>query len=209
MALRMLIVVAVALMLLTGCDRQAPAPTPVPTWTPLPTPVPTSTTPIPTPTLTPVPTVPPEPTATPEPTPEPTVTPEPTPVNDLASTEDAPMFVTLFDGDSGLSAMVDVDFSMIDVDFFIDEYDLTVFVDGEEYCNPLALRTGPDPYRLGCGDSVKTHSQVNNVSAETTSFGDLRCERNDLSRNFRTVFACDWSDKDLIRSSMEQPCTIV
>ena len=73
----------------------------------------------------------------------------------------------------------------------VDKYDLTLLVDGSEYCNTTRMYADEGWYELGCESEERLHDYVERVSAQTPK-GDLRCERNFQSNKDRSIFACDW-----------------
>lgn len=164
-------------------------------------------TPEPTATATPTPT--PRPTATPSPTATPTATPVPNeectltePVN-LATTECANLWIALSQRPN-LPSHLRVEANTA---FDIGAFDLEVFVDGSEYCNPNAMYADEDWYVMGCGFEEKLHTAVQSVSAQTTEIpdvmGDLRCGRNLQSTAQHTIFACVFRDIN-VNSNTEQ-----
>jgi hypothetical protein len=81
----------------------------------------------------------------------------------------------------------------VDPAFDIDEYDLDLFVDGVEYCNPSRMYADEGEYKMGCESFQQVqHSSVERVAAQTRSLGDLRCQRNVASTAGESVFACAW-----------------
>ena len=76
--------------------------------------------------------------------------------------------------------------------FDVDAFDLDVFVDGSEYCNPNRMYADEGTYEMSCEFEEKTHTSVQRVSGQTRNLGDLRCEKNFQSSNRVTIFACAW-----------------
>ena len=144
------------------------ASTSTPTLTPTPTSIPTST-PTPGPSATPSPTFTPWPTATPTPT--------------LAEVERAALWVYLSQDGSGYLTV------RANTAFDIDAFNLTLFIDGSEYCNTSRMYADEGSYEMGCEYEARSHSSVTRVSAQT-SVGDLRCARNVSSSAAVSVFAC-------------------
>ena len=126
----------------------------------------------------------PTPTSVATPTRRPTPTPTPVP-QDLASTENANLWVYLSQGEYGW-LLVEVDSA-----FDVDAFDMDVFVDGSEYCNPNRVYADEGAYELSCESEEKQHTSVSRVSVQTRT-GDLRCGRNFQSTAQLTIFACAW-----------------
>ena len=109
----------------------------------------------------------------------------PTPI-DLATTRVAPMFIEIVDSRSGRQE------ASVDVAQDYDEFDIDVFIEMEEFCNSTRVYGDEGFYALSCASlSLDSHTDVERVSVQTPS-GDLRCARNALSDELRTVFACGW-----------------
>ena len=93
------------------------------------------------------------------------------------------------DGDLGSDYLV----VKVDPAFDIDEFDLDLFVEGVEYCNPNRMYADEGEYLMGCeAFQMAPHSSIQRVSAQTRSLGDLRCERNIASSTRESIFACAW-----------------
>lgn len=137
----------------------------------------------PTPGPTPLATPTPKPTATPRPVPTPAATPTPKP--DLSATLRAALWINIYDGE----------YSWFEVyanpAFDVDAFDLSVFVDGKEYCNPNRIYADDGDVELSCETDNRPHTAVSRVSVQTPR-GDLRCEKHHTSERQRTVFACGW-----------------
>ncbi len=73
--------------------------------------------------------------------------------------------------------------------------DVTVLVDGEEYCNPVQIHGDGGGYILGCGSSKKHHYEVQEVSILVKNQGEMRCDRHVKSNTNLTMFPCIW-EKD-------------
>ena len=112
-------------------------------------------------------------------------TPTPSPTTDLATTDTAAMWVSLSDGEYFLKVQVDPAFD-------IDEFDLTLLVDGLSYCNPNRIYDDDGWSEMGCESEERSHTSVERVSVQTRSLGDLRCVRNVHSDTNETIFACEW-----------------
>ncbi len=142
-------------------------------------------TPEPTSTATPSPTATAPPEPTPPPTPEPTAEPTATAPVDLETTDEANLWIAISDGE--------YDWLTVEAQtsFDVEEFDLDIFVDGEEYCN--ASRMYPDEgfYEMSCAVVEGSHRDVQRVSVQTP-YGDLRCRRNDQSSATESLFACIW-----------------
>ena len=145
--------------------------------------IPTQVASPPTPTLTPTPasTL----TPGPSPTPSPTFTPRPTsiPTPTLAETDRAALWVHLSQDRNGYLTV------RANTAFDIDTFDLTLFIDGSEYCNTNRMYADEGLYEMGCEYEARSHSSVTRVSAQTST-GDLRCARNVSSSAAVSVFAC-------------------
>ena len=148
------------------------------------------------PTAAPEPTPPEEPTSVPtsapvqestaEPTLEPTAAPEPTPLGvDLETTTEAPLLVSLTPGEFGFLQV------KANPAFDLGEFELTLLVDGTEYCNSNHMYGDEGYYEMRCELEERGHESVERVSAQTSK-GDLRCRKNAQSTNEQTIFACDW-----------------
>ena len=116
-------------------------------------------------------------------TPLPTIS-APTPV-DLSATESANLWVLLSNGDYGLVVYADPVFD-------VDEYALSVFVDGIDYCNTRPIYADEGVRELGCASLEYGHTAVTQVSAQVRGLGGLRCEKNVQSQPHATAFACAW-----------------
>ena len=132
------------------------------------------------------------PPPTPRPTPTPTIpstpTPAPTPVVSLADTEIAAIWV-LITQDLDFPDRIEV---RADIAIDIAPFDLTVFIDGAEYCNTNQMYGDEGVYELGCEWLETHHSSVNQVSAQVRTVGGLRCERHVESTEVGSLFACGW-----------------
>lgn len=106
------------------------------------------------------------------------------PSDDLASTNRANLWVIIENDEFGRLRV------SVDAAFDIDEFDLSVFVDSEDYCNTVRIYQDEDTYEMGCGSLEKSHGLVERVSAQTRNQGDLRCARNVQSLPTESVFAC-------------------
>ena len=117
---------------------------------------------------------------------ETTTVPAPSPTGvDLETATEAPLLVSLTTRDSGgLKVMADPAFDL-------DEYSLTLLVDGAEYCSISRMYGDEGYYEMSCGFEERGHESVERVSAQTSK-GDLRCQKNTQSTNEQTIFACDW-----------------
>ena len=121
----------------------------------------------------------PRPTATKRPTPIPTPSPVP-----LAQREEGNLFVFLKDGDYFMTVLASPAFD-------VDTYDLTVLVDGTEYCNDVRIYADDGAVELTCAAEERSHSDVERVSVQTPK-GDLRCGRHVESTAALSVFLCVW-----------------
>ena len=117
-------------------------------------------------------------------TPEPTSTPEPTAVP-LSETDQAAMWVQLSQGEHG---WMDVE---VDVAFDLDDYVMTLFLDGEDCYQGSRMYADEAWYDMSCGVLEVPHASIQRVSAQTSE-GDLRCERNVASTATETLFACEF-----------------
>ncbi len=127
-------------------------------------------------TPTPMPTNTPRPTATLRPTPTPTVS--------LKETTRANLWVYFTNDAERLAVYVDPAFD-------VDSFELDLFVDGKGYCNTARIYGDDGALEMSCEYESRQHSTVQRVSAQTP-IGDLRCERNDASDSYETVYACAW-----------------
>ena len=117
---------------------------------------------------------------------EPTAVPAPTPTGvDLETTTEAPLLVSLTPGEFGVLQVE------ADPAFDLGEFELTLLVDGTEYCNSNRMYEDEGYYEMGCESEERGHESVERVSAQTSK-GDLRCRKNAQSTNEQTIFACDW-----------------
>ena len=116
----------------------------------------------------------------------PTPAPTPTPIPDLANTTRANLWIYPSDGESGWLEVY------ADPAFDVDAFDLDVFVEGSEYCNPNRIYGDEGAFELSCEILEILHMSVNRVSAQASGIGDLRCERNFQSDATETIFACAW-----------------
>ena len=76
--------------------------------------------------------------------------------------------------------------------FDVAVFDLSVFVDGISYCNADDFYGEEGVYEMGCEFEEKQHASVENVSANVTGLGGLRCARHSKSVATETLFACRW-----------------
>ena len=104
---------------------------------------------------------------------------------DLETTTEAPLLVSLSTGD------YDTLLVKADTAFDLDEFELTLLVDGSEYCNTNRMYADEGYYEMSCESEERGHESVERISAQTPE-GDLRCRKNAQSTNEQTVFACDW-----------------
>ncbi len=111
--------------------------------------------------------------------------PPPTATINLAETEGAILWVYLYNSTYGLGVRVDPQFD-------VEKFGLSVFVDGEQYCNTSRIYTDDGFHDMGCGSFQVGHQGVMKVSVQTRSLGDLRCERNVQSKPEGSIFACAW-----------------
>ena len=96
------------------------------------------------------------------------------------------MFIAIVDSRSGRQE------ASVDVAQDYDEFDIDVFIETEEFCNSARVYGDEGFYALSCASlRLDSHTDVERVSVQTPS-GDLRCARNALSDELRTVFACGW-----------------
>ena len=117
---------------------------------------------------------------------EPTAVPAPTPTGvDLETTTEAPLLVSLTPDEFGVLQV------KADPAFDLGEFELTLLVDGTEYCNSNRMYGDEGYYEMGCESEERGHENVERVSAQTSK-GDLRCRKNAQSTNEQTIFACDW-----------------
>ena len=117
---------------------------------------------------------------------EPTAVPAPTPTGvDLETTTEAPLLVSLTPGEFGVLQV------KANPAFDLGEFELTLLVDGTEYCNSNRMYGDEGYYEMGCELEERGHESVERVSAQTSK-GDLRCRKNAQSTNEQTIFACDW-----------------
>ena len=117
---------------------------------------------------------------------ESTVAPAPSTTGvDLETTMEAPLLVSLTPGEFGVLQVE------ADPAFDLGEFELTLLVDGTEYCNSNRMYGDEGYYEMGCESEERGHESVERVSAQTSK-GDLRCRKNAQSTNEQTIFACDW-----------------
>ena len=129
--------------------------------------------PIPTPTLSP-------------PTPRPTSTPLPTLAPNLEEAIYAYIWLEIDNDPTGRIT------ARIQVAFYEREGGLTVFIEGEEYCNLTEVFDEEVNHDLGCGFLMIPHTTVNNVSVHSALYDErYRCGRNMMSSDAYSVFACD------------------
>ena len=120
----------------------------------------------------------------PIPTPLPAPTPSPT---ELATTNWANLWVYLYDDPANPGYLA------VDVWSHFDAapYMLTVSVGGTDYCNPDQIY--PDgAYAMGCAFELKTHSSVQQVSADLYLGANLTCSRHYMSDSEESIFGCNW-----------------
>ena len=79
----------------------------------------------------------------------------------------------------------------VDTEVDMEEYSLSIFVDGEIFCNTYHMYADEGRYEMGCASLAKPHSSVMRVSAQSDSGDHLRCRRSDRSTEEKTVFACE------------------
>ena len=127
-------------------------------------------------TATPAPTATPSATATPAPTATPSIS--------LAETTRANLWAYFTNDGDHLAVLADPAFD-------VNEFGLSLFVDGKEYCNSSRIYGDEGGQEMSCEYETRRHTTVRQVSAQTP-MGDLRCERNDASGSQETVFACAW-----------------
>ena len=131
---------------------------------------------LPSATATPAPTATPSATATPAPTATPSIS--------LAETTRANLWAYFTNDGDHLAVLADPAFD-------VNEFGLSLFVDGKEYCNSSRIYGDEGGQEMSCEYETRRHTTVRQVSAQTP-MGDLRCERNDASGSQETVFACAW-----------------
>ena len=135
---------------------------------------------------TPIPTLMPVATSTPSPTPIPVSTPTPT-AGSGESDADIVMWVIL--KDNSRYSWVDV---WLDTEFDADEFDINVFVDGQEFCNPTRIYADEGRYETSCATREKAHTDVERVSVQAEQ-GDMRCRRfASRSTLEESVWGCAW-----------------
>ena len=144
---------------------------PIPTNTPAPVP--------PTATLVPIP-----PTVTSAPVP-PTATLAPPPRVSLSEVERAVLWIVL-SNDSYLGILE----VFAQPSFEVPSLELSVFVEGTEFCNFNALYPDEQPLQLDCGFEQWAHESIQNVNARTDD-ARFRCVKHVTSTNQRSVFACE------------------
>ena len=125
---------------------------------------------------------------------------------DLATTDTADLWIGLSQ-DSALPDYLQVSAS---TGFDVKAFDLDIFVDGTEYCNPNTMYADEGWYEMSCALEEKRHTDVARVSVQTSEypdeFEDLRCGRNDNSTADETIFACVWRSTPTIdRGSTSSP----
>ena len=103
----------------------------------------------------------------------------------LETTMEAPLLVSLTPGEFGVLQV------KADPAFDLGEFELTLLVDGTEYCNSNRMYGDEGYYEMRCELEERGHESVERVSAQTSK-GDLRCRKNAQSTNEQTIFACDW-----------------
>lgn len=148
----------------------------------------------PTPTPTPSgPTATPHPAATPTPRPTPTATP--TPQEPLETTTRANLWVHIVrDQVLGSTEFWDV---LADPAFDVDQFDLNVYIDGREYCNPNPLYGDQGFGELSC-ESYEPRTQTPEVYATVGNslFGNVRrldCAQNAATKSrYSMIYACYW-----------------
>ncbi len=115
-----------------------------------------------------------------------TATPAPTatPSISLAETTRANLWAYFTNDGDHLAVLADPAFDA-------NEFGLSLFVDGKEYCNSSRIYGDEGGQEMSCEYETRRHTTVRQVSAQTP-MGDLRCERNDASGSQETVFACAW-----------------
>ena len=185
--------IAIAALSILACSQQVEAPTEQPATPtpavlreadptvekvePAPSPTPTSS---PTPTATPVP-----------PTPSPTPVPTPTPREQLATTDEANLWIYIERATStGIRWSV-----YADPGFDIDAFDLEVFIDSRAYCNTATILADFGPLELSC--EIYEHRGPPKVYAlyVPRKQEPLICEKNKQTAGNRYVYACYWKDE--------------
>ena len=113
------------------------------------------------------------------------VLPTPTP----AVLEYADMWVKLQQDERGRLV------AQVDVAFDVGRFDLSVFIEGKDMCNPDPMYADEGYYFLSCVAPEVNHAAVTNVSAQVDSSRNvrgMRCQRSHHSNVDRTLFACSW-----------------
>ena len=136
-------------------------------------------------TPTPAPTSAPRPRNTPVPTSTPAPKNTPTPKLTLAEAERAVLWISL-SNDSYLGVLE----VFAQPSFEIPSFELSVFVEGTEFCNFNALYPDEPPLQLDCGFEQWTHESIQNVNARTAN-ARFRCVKHVTSTNQRSLFACE------------------
>lgn len=149
----------------------------------------------------PEPTPTPAPTATPEhqrgPTATPTATPTPMTRDPLETTELAHLWIQIVrDEVIGGSEFWDV---LANPVFDVDRFELNVYIDGREYCNPNPLYGDQGFGELGC-ESYEPRTQEPEVYATVGNslFGSVErlvCAQNVATRSrYNMIYACYWHE---------------
>ena len=144
----------------------------------------------PTATAIPGPTQTPRPTSTPRPTQTPTAAPAP-----LETTTSANLWIQIV-RDEVLSGIEFWDV-LADPAFDVDEFDLNVYIDGREYCNPNPLYGDQGFGELSC-ESYEPRTQEPEVYATVGNslFGTVErlvCAQNVATRSrYNMIYACYW-----------------
>ena len=194
------LLIVIGLLLAMGC---AGAATPTPTSTPTPAPTATATptaTPTPAPTPTPTLTPTPEPTATATSTPTPvpptatpTPRPTPTPTEPLETTTRANLWIYIEAEQRSYGVRWEV---YADPAFDIDRFDLSVYIDRQEFCNADPIYGDLSAVQLGCESYEPRGSTPEMYATVGRGFGVqpavLICAKNVASTQDRLIYACNW-----------------
>ena len=114
------------------------------------------------------------------------VLPQPTP---RPSESDADIVMWVILGDHSRYDRVVV---WLDTEFDADEFDIDVFIDGEEYCNSTRIYADEGRYEASCGSLEKPHADVERMSVQADQ-GDMRCRRfASRSTPEESVWGCAW-----------------
>ena len=85
--------------------------------------------------------------------------------------------------------------AQVDVAFNVGSYELSVFIEGKDMCNPDPLFGDEGYYFLSCTAPEVNHGAVTSVSAQVETgrtIRGLRCQRSNHSNVDRALFACSW-----------------